>query len=168
MTTNKLQANLGADKKSSLDRLKTQKGGLGKSQGNKKGKTIRGMLSKVLSQNLNCKSLQSRFEISHGCVSSSQTLIYPLLPLPSQSIFVLFFFKKKDKKKTYAGTTAKLMERAMQITHARGLPSSRLGNNDVKNKKEQKANPPKVSERKRRQESSILQGRHKSAIKINE
>jgi len=30
------QANLGADKKSSLDRLKTRKGSLGKNYGNKK------------------------------------------------------------------------------------------------------------------------------------
>ena len=29
-----------------------------------------------------------RFEMTHGRVSTSQTLIYPLLPPPSQSIFV--------------------------------------------------------------------------------
>jgi len=46
------------------------------------------------------------------------------------------------------GTTAKLAERAMQTTHALGLPSSRLGNNDVK-KKKHKASPPKASEKKR-------------------
>ena len=95
-TMHELHANLGVDKKSLPDKLKTQKGGLGKSQENKKGKTIRGVLSKVLSQNPNCKSLQSRFEMTHGRVSSSQTLIYPLLPLPSQSIFI--FFKKKTTK----------------------------------------------------------------------
>ena len=47
------------------------------------------------------------------------------------------------------GTTAKRAERAMQTTHALGLPSSSLGNNDVKEKKKHKASPPKASEKKK-------------------
>ena len=70
--------------------------------------------------------------MTHGHVSTSQTLIYPLLPLSSQSIFV--FLKKTTKKqnKNWLGTTTKPAKRAMQTTHAWGLLSSRLGNNDVK------------------------------------
>jgi len=56
--------------------------------------------------------------MTHGHVSSSQTLIYPLLPHLSQSIF--FSLKNKEKNKTikpWEGTTAKLAGRAMQTTH---------------------------------------------------
>ena len=77
--------------------MKTQKGGLGKSKKKRVKKKSGECLSEVLSQNPNCKSLLSRFEMTHDCVSSSQTLIYPLLPPPSQSIIV--FLKKKITKK---------------------------------------------------------------------
>jgi len=41
-----------------------------------------------------------------------------------------------------------------------------LGNNDVKEEKEKKANSPKASERETK-DLWILQGRHKSAVRIN-
>ena len=41
------------------------------------------------------KGSKSRFKMTHGHVSTSQTVVYPLLPPPSQSIFVL---KKKQQK----------------------------------------------------------------------
>ena len=60
--------------------------------------------------------------MTHGHVSTSQTLIYPCYPL-SQSIFV---FQKQQKKtakakwKPWVGTTTKPAGRAMQTTHEVG------------------------------------------------
>ena len=42
------------------------------------------------------KGSKSRFEMTHGHVSTSQTLIYPLLPLLSQS---MLFSKNNNKGK---------------------------------------------------------------------
>ena len=44
------------------------------------------------------KRSKSGFEMKHGHVSTSQTLIYPLLPPPSQSIFIFLENKKKNSK----------------------------------------------------------------------
>jgi len=45
------------------------------------------------------KGSKSRFEMTHGPVSTSQTLVYPLLPPPSQSIFVSKNKTKKEQQK---------------------------------------------------------------------
>jgi len=45
------------------------------------------------------KGSKSRFEMTHGHVSTSQTLVYPLLPPPSQSIFVFLKEHKNNKSK---------------------------------------------------------------------
>ena len=42
------------------------------------------------------KGSKSRFEMNHGHVSTFQTLVYPLLPPPSQA----YLFSKKEKKTT--------------------------------------------------------------------
>ena len=101
-----LQVNLRVNKKFSPDRLKTKKrqprqklGYIYKKKKRKKRKQSGTCLSKVLSQNSNHKSLRSRFEMTHGCVSSSQTLIYPLLPTLSQSIIV--FLNKKNQRRNH-------------------------------------------------------------------
>jgi len=63
------------------------------------------------------KGSKSRFEMTHGRVSTLQTLIYPLLPPPSQSIL---FSKNntKNKNKNKIGTTDKAAGRAIQTPHA--------------------------------------------------
>ena len=72
-------------------------------------------------------------------------------------------------KKPLAGTTAKLVERAMQKTHhevyqALGQATMML------RKKKQKENPPRASKKKKKKDkrSPNFTKRHKSAIKINE
>ena len=52
----------------------------------------------------------------------------------------------------------------MQTTYAWGLPSSRLGNNDVKKRKKQKENPLKASEKKKRQKISKF---YKESTKVH-
>ena len=104
--------------------------------------------------------------MTHDRVSSSQTLIYPLLPLSSQSIFV--FLKKTTKKqnKNWLGTTTKPAKRAMQTTHAWGLLSSRLGNNDVKKRVESKSAKGKWIKKKSKKKRQKISGFYKEGPKV--
>jgi len=92
------------------------------------------------------KGSKSRLEMTHGHVSTSQTLDYPLLPPSSQNIVVFQKQHKKIEKEPWVGTTAKLAGRAMQITHAWSWATMK--------RKERKKNPPKASEEKKERQRS--------------
>jgi len=64
-----------------------------------KEKTIRGVLLRFYPKIQTTKGSKTRFEMTHDHVSTSQTLVYPLLPPPSQTIFVFYKQQKKKQQK---------------------------------------------------------------------
>ena len=105
--------------------------------------------------------------MTHGCVSSSHTLIYPFLPPLSQSI--IFFLKNNNKKiKQNPELEPSLNWREEQCKQHMHEVYQALGWATMMLRKESKKHIcQRQVKKKETKDLQIFQGRHKSAIRIN-